>query len=661
MARMEDLLALLVERTEDLNRSAALTLRPTCGSQQDDNNAQRQEVQQQYQQQVPFALQADRPAASTWEILLNDGQEEGALPFTLPSSTDGTPQSGTKRNTHDKSAAWKPALSPRDTLPANTGTLQNGMHEISHVLALYPSTQLALQLWTVYVKAVDPVLKILHIPTLQYTVVATILNPASAGPSTLALTLAIYYAALTAEPTIMAPEEARAQLARCKTALDSLLTVTNLVERPDMPFLQALAIYVTCLRVHNASRSVWVLNGLAIRLAQSMGLHRNEAYSQLSPFESEMRLCLWWHLCVLDSRAPEDQGLQPHGIVAEGGLRQPLNVNDAQLYPDMTQLPLEMTGKWTDMSFFLVQTEGCRRMHPILEIQAPDSMGAAEPDAQHSNGDQRKLFRDPDRYMQARFGVSMDGQEMLPDLARMAIQHVNTAVKKMEFVLQLRKEISLQRSTEPGRTRFSDKQRESALLRPSFRLACAALQSSRALQQASAATPFAWLFRTYIQWYALAYVLRCLCCHPRESVAEIHRLSEEAWDLVDALLPRIPQPQGRDDESNDSGSIWNYLHKLRQQAALLRDDQARMIAANAGQTQAINTMLAEQPPGRLAEKPVADQTTTTADADLFAESGSGQDWNMANAGQASPDGLSSLDLFMADIPFLTDWDAFISI
>lgn len=101
-----------------------------------------------------------------------------------------------------------------------------------------------------YVKSVDPVLKILHIPTAQSAVVATILDPKSAGSSTVALTFAIYFAAVTAlghddqnEP-IELPCEMPVLLKRYKMSLDRLLLVTDLMNRPEMTALQALAIYV---------------------------------------------------------------------------------------------------------------------------------------------------------------------------------------------------------------------------------------------------------------------------------------------------------------------------------------------------------------------------------------------------------------------------------
>lgn len=115
------------------------------------------------------------------------------------------------------------------------------------VLELYPDSHLALRLWATYVKSVDPVLKILHIPTTQSAVITTILDPRSASTSMMALTFAIYFAAITAldhtTESIELPVERSVLLKRFKTALDRLLLATEVMNRPEMAVLQALAIY----------------------------------------------------------------------------------------------------------------------------------------------------------------------------------------------------------------------------------------------------------------------------------------------------------------------------------------------------------------------------------------------------------------------------------
>ncbi len=705
LARVEDLLAVLVERTERCNAAEALLTKPFAGNVHPGEQAEVARRQRQpgqgNQQQQPAQTEAQKDeqtsAESTWEILLSDGHDERAMPaipFPGSPSVGNTPHSGNVRQPQGRmvhrycedTPLTQPTQAARGRAhESNTGPTGTApphfpprawpavdahppLPDAPGVYALYPSTQLALQLWSVYVKAVDPVLKILHIPTVQSTVVATILDPKSAAPSTLALTFAIYYAALTSMGDVetaraaLPTEERHAQLARCKAALDSLLSVAQLVARADIPAIQALAIYVTCLRVHEAGRSVWILNGLAIRLAQSMGLHRDGAHLRLGPFETEMRLRLWWHLCVLDSRAPEDQGLQPTAAVTNWELRLPLNVNDSQLYPDMDRLPSD-ADTWTEMSFFLVQTEACRRMHPIMETQSRQAAamvanalapggspgttfsvpGGPVCDPLTQIREKRKTIRDPARYMRARFGIAPDSHAALTGLPRMAIQHMGTACRKMEFVLQLREEIIVQRR-EPAQTAVA------AVLQQSFRLACEALHSSSALLHDSAATPVGWFFATYTQWYALAYVLRCLCCRPRERVVETQALAEQAWALVDELFPSTSRLHGNDGDAENDGSIWKYLHQLRQQAALVRDEQARMVAAQ-------QDMAAVQPAELFDASPTPpmDRQPVTADG-LFMGVDLNSDPNTANTAQNTQDLFSSLDLFIADIQFPSNWD-----
>ncbi|KAI7977539.1 hypothetical protein EIK77_000489 [Talaromyces pinophilus] len=134
------------------------------------------------------------------------------------------------------------------------------------VLDYYPDTQLALRLWNVYVKSVDPVLKILHIPTVQSTVVETILDPKSAQSSVVALTYTIYFAAVTAlchddddEPTVL-PCEKPVLLEHYKKALDQLLMPTELMKRPELVSLQALAIYAVSTDTGSRSYLIYLFN-----------------------------------------------------------------------------------------------------------------------------------------------------------------------------------------------------------------------------------------------------------------------------------------------------------------------------------------------------------------------------------------------------------------
>ncbi|KAF5009911.1 hypothetical protein FDECE_3896 [Fusarium decemcellulare] len=474
-------------------------------------------------------------------------------------------------------------------------------------------------------------------------VVATILDPRSAQPSTLALTFAIYYAAVTAlchndsDETFDLPCEKSVLLERYRTALDRLLVTPDLMSRPETAHLQAFAIYVTCLRAHELGRTVWVLTGLVIRLAQSIGLHRDGASFKLSPFETEMRLRLWWHLCVLDSRAPEDQGLQPTVDLTNQELRYPLNVNDDQLYPDMAHFPAESDG-WTEMSFFLIQTKSCRVMHPILDTQQQHST-----DALLDIKEKRKIIQNPGQWLSARYGIS-PGSGALTGLPRIATQHVTTACKKMEFVLQLREEICMRKQNGAQNDVTPD------VLKPSFKLACDALASSHVLLEEGLASRFKWFFNMYTQWYALAYVLRCLHSSPCGLEAD------RAWALVEGLFPGGTNHPGPIHDEHGHGRIWRFLKLLRHQTSSLRQHAQLSTSTtyNHVQLSSSGKCVTSQPfPDHEIRRP----TGTTAGDHGTSTFPEWDDEFIANPNQS---GLSPLSLLMPEIAFLPDWNAIIN-
>ena len=101
-------------------------------------------------------------------------------------------------------------------------------------------------------------------------------------------------------------------------------------------------------------RTLWTLSGVAIRIAQRIGVHRDGSTLGLGVFETEMRRRLWWQILVLDGRNAELAG---SGFSIEAKLSDvqiPLNVNDADLYPGMAEAPKERTGA-TEMMFCLLR------------------------------------------------------------------------------------------------------------------------------------------------------------------------------------------------------------------------------------------------------------------------------------------------------------------
>ena len=88
-------------------------------------------------------------------------------------------------------------------------------------------------------------------------------------------------------------------------------------------------------------------------MAISMGYHRDGQALKLPPFETEMRRRIWWQIVVNDLRLTTDCGLKHHSIPADFDTKMPLNLNDADLFPDATGELQSREGP-TEMAFMLV-------------------------------------------------------------------------------------------------------------------------------------------------------------------------------------------------------------------------------------------------------------------------------------------------------------------
>lgn len=101
-------------------------------------------------------------------------------------------------------------------------------------------------------------------------------------------------------------------------------------------------------------RSLWTLTGIAVRIGQRIGLHRDGEDMNLPVFETEMRRRLWWQIIVLDTRTAELSGSGVSVLAHVWDTKIPLNVNDSDLYPQMKGSPPENTGT-TEMIFCMLR------------------------------------------------------------------------------------------------------------------------------------------------------------------------------------------------------------------------------------------------------------------------------------------------------------------
>ena len=248
-----------------------------------------------------------------------------------------------------------PLMHPTPSLQSIFSVIKPEIHD------LHPEPKHIYRLWQIYVETVNPLMKVVHVPTLQQRVLEASWNPRNVSKPLTAILFAIYTLAVTSISSKDCQDsfgETRGDLlTRYRTATLRALVAADILTTNDFEVLQALVLF---LFADPESELTTTLAGAAIRLGQKMGLHRDNNHLKISFFEKELRVRLWWQLHGLDSRnrfvgTPGAKPPRPpHSEF--GAVRLPLNINDADLHPDMSEPPVEQTGP-TEMMCVLMKFE----------------------------------------------------------------------------------------------------------------------------------------------------------------------------------------------------------------------------------------------------------------------------------------------------------------
>lgn len=212
----------------------------------------------------------------------------------------------------------------------------------------YPQQHVLEQLVEVFVDRVDPIIKILHVPTFVSTLKNAHGHPHEVTPSVEAVVLAFYLLTVALlkddECFSMLGEQKQVLVMRYKAAARQGLVNANFLKSSNLMTLQAFVMFIIGMRDQYQNDSLFILSGIAIRLARRMGLHRDGTMLGLSPFQTEMRRRIWWHIVHMDCRTSYFSSTKPSTDLFLGDAKFPLNVDDEDLSPEMTQLPSERTG-----------------------------------------------------------------------------------------------------------------------------------------------------------------------------------------------------------------------------------------------------------------------------------------------------------------------------
>ncbi|KAE9376651.1 hypothetical protein N431DRAFT_367787 [Stipitochalara longipes BDJ] len=249
--------------------------------------------------------------------------------------------------------AWDQAIE-------NDTHLLFGWRQSVDMYTLHPQPVQMFQLWQLYLDNVNPLLKVTHTPSLQGRIIDAAGNVLEIKPELEALMFSIYCMAVSSltenDCQAMFAESKVDLLARYQLGCQQALLNSRFQRTTNRDCLTALYLYLISVRPNTAPQSLSSMLGVAIRIAQRIGIHSETYLAKYTIIEAEVSRRLWWSLILFDTRIGEMADSKAISLLPTWDCSVPLNVNDSDLRQEM-KLPPQVQGKSTDAIFAVVRSE----------------------------------------------------------------------------------------------------------------------------------------------------------------------------------------------------------------------------------------------------------------------------------------------------------------
>ncbi|KAI5250278.1 hypothetical protein E4T43_00022 [Aureobasidium subglaciale] len=451
-------------------------------------------------------------------------------------------------------------------------TFENGSRNTSYsnqnVEMLNLSREQMRKLLDVYTDRVDPVLKLIHLPTFTSALEngTHYLGKFQGNESFEALRSAIVYAAICS----LSGSDCLEAVGHDKSLLSDLWQGTtaqhirqvDIHKNHNIVVLQALIIYVAAVRTQDDSAKAWTLISLAVRIAQSLKLHREDSFLGLTFFQAQVARQTWHTLLALDLRAAFDRCSDPVIASDSYDTQCPLDLLDADFDGTSINAPL-ITQRDTisagPVTFLRLVAETLPMLRELCFVTAGEARGPMTP-MQSSIIVRDQAVASLDCHLTQQYfrslNVSLPLQNAMLHFGKSILSYIKLYVVRP---LQRHPACILPVSEEGN-----------VLLR-----AVQALEQSLMLQS-ELFQPWHWYFRSFAGWHPLAVLLAELSARQGDQM-----LVDRAWDVAESAYV----VEANKVADGTSGLLWKPLVKLMGMARQRRDFDMRSRNRHNGQVE----------------------------------------------------------------------------
>lgn len=429
------------------------------------------------------------------------------------------------------------------------------------VSKLHPLPSQVPFLWQVFQENIDPLVKVLHTPTMESLLRELRRDPQALRAADQALIFTVYYSAIASleedevQTNFGAPQAHF--LAQYRFALEQALAQANLLNTTDIAVVQCLALFLTIARRHDDSKFCWTMTSLVVRIAQALGLHRDGVQLGLPPFEVEMRRRLWWCIMALDLRSAEELGSDLSVGDKSFDTQLPSNINDTDIDENTAEMPVSRNGR-TDSACCLVRYEICalaRKLHTITT----DMGEVSRENVVTSLEERERMLTEVYERVERKFlSHAMTDNDPLFWVASMVARIIMSKIGLLIY----------QPVLFPGTGPELSKEIRDRLFISTIEI----VEYNHILNTDPRCKQWRWLFQTYRQWHAIAYMLLEVSRRPWNVT------SERAWDAAQIL--------GYDSHTLEYAkhanhtAVWMPMKKLYLRAKRHREAEALRLRAD---------------------------------------------------------------------------------